>query len=223
MHLVRHTLPKALTFSGSNIIIRLIFLSLLFANALQGLGAERASCRIGGSPYSLQTAKATCHVLPFREKAQVANDADSLHIRQKPQGVNVKGTAYRYEDEEKLTITWQPHALNVASNHRYTKPGVGGVYAATSVETAFREVMHYGVDMNRRVLVTRHYELHNALDLTNPETRKLLGVTLEDITGDCYELTHRLGDFALQNSYDGLVVPSARNVGGVNIVVFKGL
>ena len=43
MHLVRHTLPKALTFSGSNIIIRLIFLSLLFANALQGLGAERAS------------------------------------------------------------------------------------------------------------------------------------------------------------------------------------
>ena len=113
--------------------------------------------------------------------------------------------------------------MNVASNHRYTKPGVGGVYAATSVETAFREVMHYGVDMNRRVLVTRHYELHNALDLTNPETRKLLGVTLEDITGDCYELTHRLGDFALQNGYDGLVVPSARNVGGVNIVVFKGL
>ena len=208
MHLVRHTLPKALTFSGSNIIIRLIFLSLLFTNALQGLGIERALCRIGGSPFSLQTAKATCHVLPFREKAQ---------------GVNVKGTAYRYEDEEKLAITWQPHALNVASNHRYTKPGVGGVYAATSVETAFREVMHYGVDMNRRVLVTRHYELHNALDLTNPETRKLLGVMLEDITGDCYELTHKLGDFALQNGYDGLVVPSARNVGGVNIVVFKGL
>jgi hypothetical protein len=36
-------------------------------------------------------------------------------------------------------------------------------------------------------------------------------------------LTHKLGDFALQNGYDGLVVPSARNVGGVNIVVFKGL
>lgn len=223
MRIAHPHLPKVLTTSSRVLAICIVFFSLFFANTSRGVAAHFAACSVEKSACALHLRASVGDTPRDYCSTQAQNEADSLHIKRKPKGVKVKGTAYRYEDKAKLLITWQPHPLNVASNHRYSKPGVGAVYAATSPETALKEVMHYGVDMNMRVLVTRTYKLRNALDLTNPKTREMLGVTLEEITGDSYDLTHKLGDFARQNGYDGMVVPSARNAGGVNIVVFKGL
>ena len=141
----------------------------------------------------------------------------------KPEGKQIKGTAYRYEDKDRLETTWQAHKWNVNSNHRYTKEGVGGVYGGTSAETAFKEITHYLVDMNRRVLVTKDFELNNVLDLTDSKVRSQLGVSFDDITGDSYDFTHKIGDFAIENGYDGILAPSARNMGGSNIIIFGGL
>ena len=115
--------------------------------------------------------------------------------------------------------TFDAHAGNIASTHRYSGPGVGSVYGATSPETAFAEVDHYGLTAGR-VSVGKDVALDNVLDLTDPVVRQQLNVSFEQITGDSYLYTHRLGDFASSNGYDGILAPSARRVGGSNLVIF---
>ena len=81
---------------------------------------------------------------------------------------------------------------------------------------------------------TYHYDmvtLNNMLDLTNPDTRAQLGVDIADLISSDYKnytttdvspaVTHAMGNFAAQNGYTGLIVPSARADGGVNIVIFN--
>ena len=48
-------------------------------------------------------------------------------------------TTYWYDMPDKVSSTWTFHQWNVATNHRYTKPRVGGVYAAISQQTAYKE------------------------------------------------------------------------------------
>jgi RES domain-containing protein len=94
------------------------------------------------------------------------------------------------------------------------------VYGATSPETAFAEVDYYGV-ADGRVSVSTDVSLSNVLDLTDPAVRQELNVTLEQITGDSYTVTHQLGDLARANGYDGILAPSARNPGGSNLIMFQ--
>ena len=49
-------------------------------------------------------------------------------------------TTYWYDMPDKVSSTWTFHQWNVATNHRYTKPRVGGVYAAISQQTAYKEI-----------------------------------------------------------------------------------
>lgn len=123
---------------------------------------------------------------------------------------------------DRTSTTWTPHKWNQGSNHRYTKPGNGGVYGGTSSKTAAAEINHYGA-MDGRVHVSQDFELNNVLDLTDSNVRKQLGVSLDDLTGDSYDITHKIGDSAIENGFDGILAPSARNPGGANIISFKGL
>lgn len=50
-----------------------------------------------------------------------------------------------------------------------------------------------------------------------------MGIDLADITGDSYDVTHKLGDWAIENGYDGILAPSARNATGTNLIGFNGL
>lgn len=59
------------------------------------------------------------------------------------------------------------------------------------------------------------------LDMTDSSVREQLGISLESITGDSYDVTHVIGDTAYAYGYNGLIVPSARREGGVNIVIFN--
>ena len=63
-------------------------------------------------------------------------------------------------------------------------------------------------------------KLDNMLDISNPTVRNQLGVSLDSIVGDTYEVTHNVGEFAYSNAYNGIIAPSARIDGGVNIIVF---
>ena len=81
---------------------------------------------------------------------------------------------------------------------------------------------HYGVDFSTRVLTSKDVTVDNALDLTDPNVREQMGVSPDDITGNSYDVTHSLGNWASQNGYDGIFAPSARNPSGENLIAFGG-
>ncbi|WP_175962281.1 RES family NAD+ phosphorylase [Burkholderia pyrrocinia] len=103
-----------------------------------------------------------------------------------------------------------------------------GGYGADSPATGLAEVTHWDVDLSTRELISRDVTFNNALDLTDPNVRQQTAAaldmpfSLEDITGNGYEYTHKLGDWASQNGYDGILAPSARNSDGVNLISFGG-
>ncbi|MGN6230676.1 MAG: RES family NAD+ phosphorylase [Trinickia sp.] len=109
-------------------------------------------------------------------------------------------------------------SASYSCSERYTKPGLGGVYGADSPATALAEVNHYKVDLSNRELISKDVTLNSVLDLTDPQVREQLGVSLSDITGNSYDATHRLGDWASDNGYDGILAPSARDASGANLI-----
>ena len=85
------------------------------------------------------------------------------------------------------------------------------------------EISHWEVDSSKVELVSKKVSLNNELDLKDPKVRTQLGVDISDITGDSYDVTHKLGDWAIDNGYDGILAPSARNATGSNLISFGGL
>lgn len=157
-----------------------------------------------------------------RPQGYVANpglQVDPYGLSAAIRGTKFDGDVYRFENPTRVSTTWDAHPGNIAANHRYSGPGKGAVYGATSEATALAEVNHYGAAAGR-VVVKKRVTLNKVLDLTDPVTRKNLGVTLSDISGDSYAATQRLGDWAKTNGYDGILAPSARNPGGSNLIIF---
>lgn len=99
-------------------------------------------------------------------------DALGLQPCTKPAGKRMSMRVYRHEQPDRLDTTWSTHKWNVGSNHRYTKPGLGGVYGADSPATALAEVNHYKVDLSNRELISKDVTLNSVLDLTDPQVRE---------------------------------------------------
>lgn len=63
------------------------------------------------------------------------------------------------------------------------------------------------------------------LDLTYPKVRKHLGVTLDQLIipngSTKYVETQRIGKIAIDSGYNGILALSARNDGGINIILFN--
>ncbi|MBI3898996.1 MAG: RHS domain-containing protein [Gammaproteobacteria bacterium] len=152
-----------------------------------------------------------------------AKEIASVCPKSLPKGIDYDGTVYRFENPDRINTTWDTHQWNKAANHRYTEPGRSGVYGATSANTAHAEISHYGA-LQGRELVSKQVHVENVLDLTSPQVREQLGVSLEDITaGNSYDVTHQLGRFAQDNGYGGILAPSARDSAGSNLISFSGL
>ena len=139
-----------------------------------------------------------------------------------PKGRKVNRTIYRFEEPHRIETTWTTHPGNIAASHRYTDTGLGGVYGANSRKTALAEVNAWNVDLSKRVLVSKKVQLNNVLDLTRADVRDQLGVSLKDITGKNYDVTHQIGSWAKEQGYDGILAPSARNPSGSNLISFMG-
>lgn len=140
-----------------------------------------------------------------------------------PDGTTFNGTIHRYEYPDRVSTTWTTHEGNIASNHRYSGKGRGAVYGGTSQQTAYKEISHYPGSVEGRIPVSRNVELDNVLDLTDPAVRQRLRVSLNDITGDSYQRTQPIGDWARGLGYNGILAPSARNKDGSNLIIFEGL
>lgn len=143
-----------------------------------------------------------------------------------PKGKDYVGTVYRYEvnDPARLESTWTPHKWNVGAKHRYTGEGRGGVYAGLTDETARAEIGHYGA-LDGRISTTRDVNMSNVLDLTDQDTLSALGLKTSDITTTThnYTLTNKIGDWAKEKGYSGIIAPSARDPSGKNIISFDGM
>jgi RES domain-containing protein len=159
--------------------------------------------------------------IDVRSSNQVVSQVDTLA----PPSVTFEGSLYRVAaaGNDPLFV----HPKNVLANHRYTAPGIGGLYFSSSARIAQAEVTSNGGSLTG--MVTHSFEnksLSGLLDLSNPAVREQLGVSLTDIVRSDgaktwrYEVTHRLGSYARQSGYQGLIAPSAQADGGVNVIIF---
>jgi RES domain-containing protein len=154
-----------------------------------------------------------------------------------PDGVTYEGPLYRNVGTMPDGTPVNPLEISDFTNrqnYRYTQNGQNGLYFASSQHVMEGEMGAYGSNPYADNRTTYHYDsvsVNNMLDLTNPNTRAELGVDLADLISSDYKnysttdispaVTHAMGNFAAQNGYTGLLVPSARADGGINIVIFN--
>ena len=110
------------------------------------------------------------------------------------------------------------------------------MYGSLDVETAVAEALahfrHFGLPVSMampRVIVALEAKLQRVLDLTDPATRRVLGVSTRRMLDEPWReeqkkgreaLTQAVGRTAFEASLQGLLVPSAARRGGVNLVTF---
>jgi RES domain-containing protein len=110
------------------------------------------------------------------------------------------------------------------------------VYASTHPDTLHAEAYYKGrrygwsrVDFKAQLIVGMHWELQAVVDLTSANVLKALGVKRSDILACDWDaeqkagreaVTQAIARAAFENFAEGLVVPSVRHHGGVNVVYY---
>ena len=110
------------------------------------------------------------------------------------------------------------------------------IYASTDPDTLNAEAYHKGrrygwtpADFNAQLRIGMHWELQRVVDLTQSATLRHFRVNQNDLlhcdwvaeqTAGREALTQAIARAAFEHLAEGLVVPSARHAGGVNIVYF---
>ena len=135
-------------------------------------------------------------------------------------GATYEGTIYRSVDSRYDPLEMSQYTIN--SNHRYTESGVPGLYFSSGEKIVKAELGNYDVfDFSSRTMYSYDVRLTNMLDVSNPSVRSQLGISLESIVGESYDVTHAIGRYAYSNGYNGIIAPSARADGGINIILFN--
>ena len=138
----------------------------------------------------------------------------------KPIGATYEGTIYRSVDSRYDPLEMSQYTIN--SNHRYTESGVPGLHFSSGEKIVKAELGNYDVfDFSNRTMYSYDVRLTNMLDVSNPSVRSQLGISLESIVGEGYDVTHAIGRYAYSNGYNGIIAPSARADGGINIIIFN--
>ena len=165
-------------------------------------------------------------------KGKFASTKEAVEAYKKTLGVTYEGSLYRNVGLMPNGSPVDPLEISPFTekqNYRYTKPGTNGLYFGRDQNVVDCEIRSYNTDpygKGRTTYVYDDVKVDNMLDLTNPKTRKLMGVKKGDLLTDDYKTniggatTHKMGEFAKDNGYTGLIVPSARLDGGVNLVIF---
>jgi RES domain-containing protein len=122
---------------------------------------------------------------------------------------------------------------------RWNPPdSVAAVYSSLEIQTAIEEALshhrYFGLAVETalpRVLVSIRVRLQRVLDLTNQRPRRSLGIKREQIMQEDWRacngrreesLAQALGRLAWEAEWEGLLVPSAANPRGANLIVFPG-
>lgn len=149
-----------------------------------------------------------------------------------------KGTLFRFH-----TVDF-PTAKDVlggggARKHggRWNPPGLATLYGSTTDTTALEEGKandrYYGVvTKSPRLLVAIEAQLTRVLDLTHPDIRRAMDLTLAELAAEDWRkllaagkesLTQVLGRAVAEAGGSGLLARSAAVKRGVNVVIFPGV
>lgn len=97
----------------------------------------------------------------------------------------------------------------INSNHRYTEPGIPGLYFSSGEKIVIAELGNYDIfDFSNRTMYSYDVKLTNMLDVSNSTVRSQLGLSLDSIVGESYDVTHAIGRYAYGNGYNGIIAPS---------------
>ena len=133
-------------------------------------------------------------------------------------GRSYSGELYRSSKYDPLEI----NEYNTNANHRYSEPGRSALYFGQEESTVNAELLHWDTNPAEpgRITYKLNGDYYNLLDLTDKQVLNRLGIDYNSITGDDYTITHMIGRFAETNGYQGIIAPSARAEGGVNVIVW---
>jgi RES domain-containing protein len=102
------------------------------------------------------------------------------------------------------------------------------LYLGTAIETVVAEFHRLAAkqllapdSFLPRTLYSYDVELHNVLDMREPESREALGLDMESLTGDDLSACQAIGEAAFTCGREGIVAPSATGVESV-LAVFPG-
>jgi RES domain-containing protein len=150
-------------------------------------------------------------------------------------GVVYRSASVRYANRDDLLTG----AGSKSAGARWNPPGSAAtVYTSLDFPTAIAEALahhrYYGFAIETalpRVLVAIQVRLQRVLKLTDPKVRRTLGMTRDQLLSEDWRACNLSGEEALPQAigrlawdaeWEGLEVPSAANIGGVNLIVFPG-
>jgi RES domain-containing protein len=118
-------------------------------------------------------------------------------------------------------------ASPAAGDGRYHRDGDPGAWYASSKEgAAWAELLRHSrsggpssTEVRRKIGRVRVEELE-VLDLTDPDMRRQLGVSVRDLTGEDRSLCQEIASAARSAGFDGILAPSAAVRGERTLVVF---
>ena len=108
---------------------------------------------------------------------------------------------------------------------RWNPPDVGAIYTSLSRATALAEANYHLSLQTPPLRVTRtlyqiRVSLHRVTDIRDVDVLGQLGVRLDALTSPDMVACQRLGGAVARLGHDGLIVPSIRHAGGLNLVIY---
>lgn len=127
---------------------------------------------------------------------------------------------YRSVDSKYNPLEMSRYTIN--SKHRYTEAGIPELYFSSGEKIDRAELGNYDIfDFSNRTMYSYDVKLNNMLDVSNPSVRSQLGISLDSIVGESYDITYAIGRYAYNNGYNEIIAPSASADGGVNLILFN--
>jgi RES domain-containing protein len=145
---------------------------------------------------------------------------EMLDVLQSAPASEWSGTVYRH-----MFGAHSPSRFNT-EGARWNAPGLAAIYTSCERETALAEADYY-ISLQplrpraKRTLFTIHVSLKNVIDLTATDLLPRLGITDDALSGVDHIPCRTVGGAVNWLGHHGVLVPSARRVGGTNLVIFQ--
>jgi RES domain-containing protein len=149
----------------------------------------------------------------------VNHDRDLLDALARISPSNWQGIVYRH-----MFAKYPPERENIGGA-RWNPPEVPAIYTSLSREAVLAEA-DYQISMEplrptvRRTVYQLEVTLSSVLDLSSPALLQSLGLPPTDVSGIDHASCQRIGGAVEHLGHDGLLVPSARVIKGVNLVIY---
>jgi RES domain-containing protein len=130
-----------------------------------------------------------------------------------------QGTVFRHMLGQNV-----PAHINVRGA-RWNPPQTSAIYTSLERETALAEA-EYHLSLQtppmrvRRVLYSVHVSLQKVVDLRSLDVLSELSIPVASLASADLALCQRIGGAVARLGNDGLLVPSVRRAGGVNLVIY---